>query len=54
MIKMVTALPPGFHTNTEKPGFDVKLASKIRIKVKERFSVPCVLVMARDRKPFRI
>ena len=42
MIKKLTTLPP-FYTNTEKPGFNVKLASKIGITVKERFSVRCVL-----------
>ena len=39
---MLTTLSP-FYINTEKPGSDVKLASKIGITVKERFSVRCVL-----------
>ena len=58
---MLTTLPP-FHKYREKPGFDVKLASKISVTVKERFSLQCVLflkvdvnfMMAQDRKPFRI
>ena len=48
---MLTTLPP-FHKYREKPGFDVKLASKISVTVKDRFSLHAVCFIFEGGRKF--